>query len=150
MRATILKKLYDWSVSPYQFFKANQAWNLETQDLLAYPANTLGSHMGLFLKDNMFQLQEKLENHDVFHVLTNTGITVTDEISMQYYLFGNGKRSIYLFAVLFLGTVLFPEYWNFFISKYKLGKSALPFHQINFQKLLNQPLNRIKSTFLIP
>tara|TARA_R110002051_G_scaffold255120_1_gene314155 strand:- start:3803 stop:4255 length:453 start_codon:yes stop_codon:yes gene_type:complete len=150
MRAIILEKLYDWSVSPYQFFKKNTAWKLNPQDLLGYPTNTLGFHMGLFLKDNLFQLQEKLENHDVFHVLTNTGVTVPDEISMQFYLFGNGKRSIYLFSVLFLGTLLYPDYWIFFSTKYRLGKSALPFHQINFQKLLNQPIHRIKSTFLIP
>ncbi len=39
-------------------------------------------HLGYFLTKNNFSLQSKLENHDVFHVLTNIGITVPDEIAM--------------------------------------------------------------------
>lgn len=149
MRAAILEKLYDWSVAPYQYFKKNKVWQFNANDLKRYPSNSLGYHMGQFLTENSFQLQEKLESHDVFHVLTGTGITVPDEISMQFYLFGNGKRSIYLFTVICIGTILYPDYWQHFKSKYKCGRSALPFHQLDFQKLLHQPIKRIKSTFLI-
>ena len=150
MRAAILEKLYDWSVAPYQYFKKNEAWKYNAKELKEYPNESLGYHMGKFLVANSFQLQEKLESHDVFHVLTGTGITVPDEISMQFYLLGNGKRSLYLFTVILIGSMLYPEYWRFFRSKYNCGKSALPFHQLDFQKLLHQPIQRIKSTFLIP
>ncbi|SHJ81514.1 Coenzyme Q (ubiquinone) biosynthesis protein Coq4 [Maribacter aquivivus] len=150
MRAAILEKLYDWSVTPYQYFKKNEAWQYNAEELKEYHSNSLGYHMGEFLVANNFQLQDKLESHDVFHVLTNTGTTVPEEISMQFYLMGNGKRSFYLFTVILIGSMLYPEYWKFFISKYTCGKSALPFHQLEFQKLLNQPIQRIKSTFLIP
>jgi len=109
----------------------------------------LGHQMGYFLRSNSFDLQEKLESHDVFHVLTETGTTVPEEISMQFYLLGNGKRSIYLLSVILLGTLLFPDYLKFFRSRYRLGKSALPFYQLDFYKLLNQPIERIKDTFLI-
>ncbi len=150
MRAAILEKLYSWSVVPYQYFKKNEAWQFNAEELKEYPSDSLGYHMGKFLVANSFQLQEKLESHDVFHVLTNTGTTVPEEISMQFYLMGNGKRSFYLFTVILIGSMLYPEYWKFFIYKYTCGKSALPFHQLEFQKLLNQPIQRIKSTFLIP
>ncbi|SIQ31465.1 hypothetical protein [Maribacter ulvicola] len=150
MRTTILEKLYNWSVTPYQYFKKNEAWQFNAEELKKYPSNSLGYHMGKFLTANSFQLQEKLESHDVFHVLTGTGITVPDEISMQFYLMGNGKRSLYLFTVILIGAILYPEYWMYFQSKYSCGKSALPFHQLDFQKLLHQPTARIKSTFLIP
>lgn len=150
MRAVILEKLYDWSVAPYQYFKKNEAWQYNAEQLKGYPKNSLGYHMGEFLIANSFQLQEKLESHDVFHVLTGTGITVPEEISMQFYLLGNGKRSLYLFTVICIGTILYPECWRYFKSKYTFGKSALAFHQLDFQKLLHQPIHRIKSTFLIP
>ncbi len=150
MRAVTLEKLYDWSVKPYQYFKKNEAWQYNAEDLQNYPINSLGYHMGKFLTTHSFQLQEKLESHDVFHVLTNTGITVPDEISMQFYLLGNGKRSFYLFTVICIGSMLYPDYWRYFKSKYTSGKSALPFHQLDFQKLLHQPIERIRSTFLIP
>ena len=149
MRAIILEKLYEWSLIPYQSFKKNDAWNLGIEDLLQYSKKTLGYQMGYFLLSNNFDLQEKLESHDVFHVLTNTGITVPEEVSMQFYLLGNGKRSIYLLSVILFGTLLFPDYLQLFLSKYRLGKLALPFHQLDFYKLLDQPLERIKDTFLI-
>lgn len=149
MRALVLEKLYEWTLIPYQFFKKNEAWHLGIEDLLQYSKNTLGYQMGYFLLSNDFELQAKLESHDVFHVLTETGITVSEEISMQFYLLGNGKRSSYLLSVIFLGTLLFPDYLQLFLSKYRRGKSALPFHQLDFQKLLHQPIVRIKDTFLI-
>lgn len=150
MRAIILEKLYQWSLTPYQAIKKNPAWDVGIEDLLQYQQNTLGHQMGRFLLDNNFDLQEKLESHDVFHVLTNTGITVPEEISMQFYLLGNGKRSLYLCLVILLGGILYCDYARMFYSRYCLGKLALPFHQLNFFKLLDQPLTRIKSTFLIP
>lgn len=150
MRAIILEKLYEWSVIPYQALKRNSGWKVGIEDLLQYPKNSLGFEMGDFLLRNNFDLQEKLESHDVFHVLTGTGISVPEEISMQFYLLGNGKRSAYLFSVIFLGTLFFPDYLKLFRNRYRRGKAALPFHQLDFQKLLNQPLDRIKDTFLIP
>lgn len=149
MRGIVLEKLYAWSLIPYQSLKKNSAWGLGVEDLLHYSKNSLGYHTGRFLLRNNFDLQEKLENHDVFHVLTQTGTTVPEEISMQFYLLGNGKRSIYLLLVIFLGTLMFPDYLRLFRSKYRLGKSALPFYQLNFYKLLDQPIARIKDTFLI-
>jgi len=149
MRAVVLEKLYEWSVVPYQSLKKNDAWDLGIKDLQRFPKGTLGQSMGDFLVMNNFDLQEKLESHDVFHVLTNTGITVPEEISMQFYLLGNGKRSSYLFTVILLGSLLYPDYLKFFYNRYKKGKSALSFHQLDFYKLLNQPLTKIKSTFLI-
>lgn len=149
MRALILEKLYVWSLGPYQAIKKNAAWDIGIEELLRYPYESLGYHMGSFLTRNNFDLQEKLESHDVFHVLTNTGISVPEEISMQFYLMGNGKRSIYLFSVVLIGGLLFPDYLKLFWRCYNRGKAALPFYQLDFKKLLHQPIERIKSTFLI-
>lgn len=150
MRAKILEKLYDWSKVPYQrFFKKTDAWNILNEELMSYPKHSLGEQLGIFLNKNSFDLQEKLESHDVFHVLTNTGITVPEEISMQFYLLGNGKRSWYLFSVIFFGLLLYPDQLKLFSSAYKKGVSALSFHQLNFFKMLHLPVSKIKSTFLI-
>lgn len=150
MRAKILEKLYDWSKMPYQrFFKKNSAWDVSKEELLSYPEHSLGERLGMFLNQNNFALQEKLESHDVFHVLTNTGVTVPEEISMQFYLLGNGKRSLYLFSVIFFGLLLYPDYLKLFSSSYKRGRTALQFHQLNFLKMLHLPISKIKSTFLI-
>lgn len=150
MRALLLEKLYDWSKIPYQkFLKKNDAWNIEVSKLLRYPKDSLGQGLGLFITIHNFELQDKLESHDVYHVLTNTGITVPEEVSMQFYLLGNGKRSFYLFSVVLLGLLLYPDYFKTFKNTYNRGKKALKFHQLDFLKMLHLPIQKIKTTFLI-
>ncbi len=150
MRAFFIETLYEWTKKPYQkWFKKDLPWNLSVKELIQYPKESLGFHLGCFLLRHDFSPQPKLENHDVFHVLTNTGITVYEEIAMQYYLFGNGKRSAYLLFVLLIGTALYPDKIKFFIHAYRKGKKALPFYQLAYQKLLYQSLSSLQKTFLI-
>ncbi|OED39315.1 hypothetical protein AB832_04170 [Flavobacteriaceae bacterium (ex Bugula neritina AB1)] len=150
MRGFLLEILYEWSKIPYQkWFKKGQPWNTTVSELLQHPKNSLGFHLGSFMLQHNFSPQPKLENHDVFHVLTKTGITVPEEISMQYYLLGNGKRSAYLFMVITIGTLLYPDKLRSFLSAWYKGKRAFAFYQLDYQKLLNQPLNIIRTTFLI-
>ena len=151
MRALILESLYEWCKRPCRnFMKPNRAWSITANALLNYPEDSLGFHLGCFLLKHSFEIQPKLESHDVFHLLTGIGVSVSEEISMQYYLMGNGKRSLYLLFVILIGTLLYPDQWKFFRNAYQKGKSALIFHQLDFSKLLYQPLSKIKSTFLIP
>lgn len=66
--------MYKWSKKPYQkLFKKNDPWQITSEDLINLPKETLGYQTGHFLKRNHFEMQPKLEDHDVIHVLTNTG-----------------------------------------------------------------------------
>jgi len=150
MRAFIIETLYEYSKRPYQkWFKKEEPWDLTPNILIQYPQRSLGFHLGCFLLKHDFTLQAKLENHDVFHVLTNTGISVPEEIAMQYYLFGNGKRSIYLLLVILSGIMFYPDYISLFYRAYQKGKKAFQFYTLDFKKLLDQPLQKLKTTFLI-
>ena len=120
MRDLIIEKMYEWSKKPYQkFFKKNEPWPITSKELVRYPPESLGFHMGCFLLKYNFEIQPKLEDHDVFHVLTNTGVSVTEEIGMQYLLLGNGKRSAYQFAVITIGTLFYPMQWERFNTFYR-------------------------------
>ena len=150
MKDLIIEKMYEWSKIPYQkYIKKNKPWNINKNDLLHYPEESLGFHLGDFLAKNNFDIQEKLEDHDIIHVLTNTGITVKDEIGMQYYLCGNGKKSLYLYMVIFSGTLFYPTHLPEFIKEYRRGKNALSFHYLEYQKLLWMPITKIQETFKI-
>ncbi|WP_103863774.1 Coq4 family protein [Aquimarina sp. I32.4] len=150
MRALLLEIIYEWSKKPYQkWFKKQPSWDIPVKTLIEYPKDSLGFHLGSFLLQHDFSPQPKLENHDVFHVLTNTGITVPEEIAMQYYLLGNGKYSTYLFSVIFLGTLLYPNKINLFKNAYQKGKAAYSFHQLDYKKLLHYPIQTLQTTFLI-
>ena len=150
MKDKLIEKMYEISKKPYQkWFKKNAAWNLTVTDLINFPKNSLGFELGYFLEQNNFQIQEKLEDHDVIHVLTNTGTTVLEEIGMQFYLLGNGKRSLYLVMVISTGLLSYPTKFNYFIQQYKRGKSAHAFHQLDFLKLLNQETIQLQKTLNI-
>ena len=150
MRDLIIEKMYEWSKKPYQkFFKKNEPWLITSKELIRYPPESLGFHMGCFLLKYNFEIQPKLEDHDVFHVLTNTGVSVTEEIGMQYFLLGNGKRSAYQFAVIVIGTLFYPMQWKRFHTFYRRGKSAHQFYDLSFEKMLLLPLKNIQNTFNI-
>lgn len=94
MRELLIEKLYELTKKPYQkMFKKQKAWDIDIPKLIVMPSESLGFQLGCFLLKYNFEIQPKLEDHDIIHVLTNTGISVIDEIGMQYYLFGNGKKA---------------------------------------------------------
>lgn len=150
MKDLFIEKLYEISKKPYQkFFKNNKPWEVSQKDLLGYSEETLGFHLGCFLLKYNFELQPKLEDHDIIHILTNTGITVPEEIGMQYYLYGNGKRSFYLYGVIISGSLFYPTKMRYFLEQFKKGKRAHQFHYLDYSKMLLVPIKTIQDTFKI-
>ncbi|OIV41758.1 hypothetical protein [Flavobacterium johnsoniae] len=150
MRDYLIERLYECTKKPYQkYFKKSEPWEVNKSELLHYPENSLGFGLGTFLFKNHFDIQEKLEDHDIIHVLTNTGISVYEEIGMQYYLLGNGKKSLYLFMVILSGTLFYPKKLRYFIQQFKRGKRALPFYYLDFSKMLFTPIESIQQSFKI-
>lgn len=145
------KQLINWLFEKSQviytkWFKTNQPWGICKEDLLKYPNDSFGKYLGLFLQQNNFDLIPKVERHDCYHVITGYGITVEEEIAQQYLCYGNGKRSLYLFGVIILGTLILPEYLKFYLDSYKIGKKANTFHNLDFKGLLNISLVDLQFT----
>ena len=150
MRDLFIEKMYELSKKPYQkFFKKGKAWDVKVNQLIQLPNDSLGFHLGCFLLKYNFEIQPKLEDHDIIHVLTNTGISVVDEIGMQYYLYGNGKRSLYLIMVIVSGTLFYPTRFSYFKQQYKRGKTAHEFYGLDFLNMLSFSLTHIQQTFNI-
>ena len=142
--------MYEITKKPYQkWFKKSNPWNISIPELINYPDESLGFELGCFLRNNNFEMQPKLEDHVIIHVLTNTGTTVVEEIGMQYYLLGNGKRSLYCYMVVVSGTLFYANHMSSFLKYYERGKEALRFHDLEFVKMLAQPIVKIRQTFLI-
>lgn len=151
MKDLLIETLYKIIKTPYQmvFKKTRNVWNVSIQEFLKQDENSLGFHLGCFLLKYNFQIQPQLEEHDVYHVLTNTGITVKEEIDMQFYLFGNGKRSLFVFIVMFTGLFFYPFEYKSFINAYRKGKKAHQFYHLDFLKMLHIPLKDIQFSFNI-
>ncbi len=129
-REKLCHYLFQKSAVPYaKLFKRNKApWELSSSDLLNYPQHTFGYQVGVFLAKNGFEFFPKHETHDLYHVITGYGVTVKEEIGLQYLLYGNGKRSPYLYVVMLLGLLIVPEYYRFYKHSYQIGKSKNKFY----------------------
>jgi len=150
MKEIAIETLYRIIKVPYQYlFKQTKAWNITIQDFLKLPQDSLGFHYGCFLLKYNFNIQASLEEHDVYHVITNTGISVKDEIDMQFYLLGNGKKSPFVFIVIGTGILFYPFEYQSFYKNFKRGREAHQFYDLDFFKMLSVPLSTIQQTFNI-
>lgn len=137
MRKKFLTKLYLYSQNLYTtLFKRSPAWNLKREDLLKYPANSLGHHLGAFLEKHGFELIPKVEQHDIYHLLTGYGTSVEEEIALQYLCLGNGKSSLYLFGSIVIGTLILPEYFKLYREAYQKGQGLASFHHFKYRTML--------------
>jgi len=148
MRKKLVAKLFELSQGFYvKYFKqSKEAWGLNKDALLAYPKGTLGQEMGMFLNANGFEIIDKVERHDAYHVLLGFNTRAQDEVALQYLCCGNGKRSKYLYAVICIGTLILPEYAGYYTQCYKLGKQLNRFYHLDYKLLLNQPLEDLRAT----
>lgn len=147
IRIKLLKWIFEKSIHLYaKNFKRNKTiWNITKQDLVNYPNDTLGKELYNFLIQNNLEVIPKSEHHDCYHVLTGYQANIKDEIALQYLCFANGKRTINLFLIIIVGTLLLPDYFTYYLKSYKIGKKANLFHQLDFQKLLSVNLNEIQT-----
>lgn len=146
MRKKLIHWLFKHSQRIYTRFKKKKAWGITNKDLLKYPKDTFGFHLGNFLQKNGFELLPKVERHDAYHLLTGYGTKVEDEIALQYLCFGNGKRSPYLIGVIIVGTFILPDYIKYYIKSYQLGKNCNQFYHFNYKNLLNYSLLELRET----
>ncbi|NBL64108.1 hypothetical protein GV828_02715 [Flavobacterium sp. NST-5] len=150
MKDILIEKLYEISSKPYaKYCKRNLPWSINKDQMLQMDQESLGFKLGYFLVKNGFEIQPKLEDHDVFHVLTKTGTSVYEEIGMQFYLLGNGKRSLYLFLVIITGILFYPAKFKYFNQQYLRGKQSFPIHNVAFLELLEKPLDMVRNDFNI-
>jgi Coenzyme Q (ubiquinone) biosynthesis protein Coq4 len=137
MRKKFLTALYLHSQRLYTaLFKSSPEWGIRRAELLKYDPVTLGYQLGRFLNENNFELIPKVERHDIYHILTGYGISVEEEIALQYLLLGNGKRSLYSVGAVLIGTLVLPEYFKFYTQSYSKGKCLKPLYCYDYRNLL--------------
>ena len=146
LRTKFIIFMYENSQKQYRkyFKKKKRQWQFNEEQLLSFKQDSLGRTLGEFYKNHGFRMIPKMENHDVYHLITDCSTNIQDEIAMQYLLFGNGKRSAYLLGVLALGTIVFPEYFKNYLQAFKNGQQMKTFHHWNFEELLWQNFDTLK------
>ena len=140
---------FDLSSRIYVKCKRTRPWNISRAELLQFPEKTLGFHLGCFLLKHNFEPQPRCENHDVFHVLTDYETDTAQEIALQFFLYGNGKRSPFLALALFAGYLLFPDHYTTFKIAQERGRQSIELYDLNYQSLLHTPILPLKNQLAI-
>jgi hypothetical protein len=118
-------------------------------ELISYPKDTLGFHVGNFLFNHSHDADPQPEITDIHRVLINKEVSDKEEIAMHFYLFGNGDLALKNLFVIVTGTLLYPLQLRYFYRRYWDGRNALRFYDLNHFRMLHLPIERIKDTFLI-
>lgn len=117
--------------------------------LLDYPQDSLGFHVGKFLFDHSHDAEPIASRVDIYRVLINREVSNKEEIALYYYLAGNGAITIYNLIMMLAGLLFCPQHLVYFYRRYRDGKRALRFHDLELSGLLQLPLDRIQDAFLI-
>lgn len=146
LRGWILTQLFYFSLPVYRvlFKRKRKSWDWTVDKMAALPIGSFGYGIAHFVKSNGYEILPKFENHDASHVLLGYQTDIIGEVSMQFCLYGNGKRSPYLMGVIILGWLFFPECWHIFRAAKLRGQEMKTFHRWKFEHLLQEPLRLLK------
>jgi ubiquinone biosynthesis protein Coq4 len=133
----------------YYFCFKRKSWDLNSDDLLKFPEGSLGHTLGKFYKKEGFEPIAKAERHDVFHVLLGYSTGVKDESAMQFFLWGNGKASLFTIGTSLIAAAFFPTQWSFFRRSYLQGKNATGIADWNFRDLLSEDVQLLTRKIFI-
>lgn len=120
-------------------------WGLLREDMLQYPAGTLGHELGLFLTRESLQPIDRVERHDAFHILLGFSTSLEDEAAMQFFLVGNGKISPFTLATAAFTVLTMPDKWGRFRQEFRRGRQALSIAKWDFQQLLDEPFADVRA-----
>ena len=118
-------------------------------ELIAFPKDSMGFHLGCLLFNNSYEQDPVPEIEDVYRLLISHEVSNKEEVAMHYYLFGNGDVSLKTLLVVASGAMFMPHYLSYFRNRYRGGRQALRFYDLDHFRMLHLPIKRIKVTFLI-
>lgn len=130
----------------FDFGSKDKNWNITTSDFLNYSEGSLGKAIGRFLQSNKVEPLAHAEYHDVHHVLFDYSITFKDEVALQFFLHGNGKKSLASLGTFIGAWILLPTQWNYLKTSYKRGQECIDISQLNLKELLTEDLQKIKQS----
>ena len=123
--------------------------SITMDELITYPQGSLGFHLGRFLFDYSYEADPVPEREDIYRLLLTKEVSNKEEIAMYYYLFGNGDMRLQTLFIMGTGALLYPSCIMHFYKRYKAGKHALRFYDLDHFRMLHLPLEKIKDAFLI-
>lgn len=121
-------------------------WGLSTAELLKYSEGSLGKALGDFLKLHEVEILTGAEYHDIHHILFDFSISFKDEVALQFFLHGNGKKSIASVSTRIGAWFLLPTEWKYLKASYERGKKCKDVSKLNFKNMLHDDFSQVKAS----
>ncbi|MEM1120966.1 MAG: hypothetical protein AAGJ18_11005, partial [Bacteroidota bacterium] len=147
LRSQLMVALVEKTKTKYiRFFKKDrQGWGISVEQLATFPIGSLGQDLANFLRKENFDLMAGLEDHDVYHVLLGYSTEVEQEAQMQFFLLGNGKRSLYAIGTSLVAFCTMPDQWLTFWDAYRKGQKSAKIHLWDFRYLLKEKTSNLQN-----
>lgn len=129
----------------FNFGTKEKNWNITTAELLQFPEGSLGRALGEFLGKSKLEPLAGAEYHDVHHVLLDYSVSFKDEVALQFFLHGNGKRSIASVSTMIGAWCILPSQWKYLRDCYQRGKNSNDISTLHLKALLDQNLEQVKN-----
>jgi ubiquinone biosynthesis protein Coq4 len=130
----------------FNYGTTDKNWNLSVAELLKYPEGSLGKTLGEFLKEQDVELLQGAEYHDIHHILFDYSISFKDEVALQFFLHGNGKKSIASVSTRIGAWFLLPTEWKYLKASYERGKKCKDVSKLNFKNMLHDNFYQVKAS----
>jgi ubiquinone biosynthesis protein Coq4 len=128
----------------FNFGTKDRNWNISTRELLQFPENSLGRTLGEFLAKDGLEPLPGAEYHDAQHVLLDYSVSFKDEVALQFFLHGNGKKSIASVSTMIGAWCILPTQWKYLRTAYERGKQAADISTLNLKAMLSYDLEHTK------
>lgn len=122
----------------------NENWPYVHNDLYSLPIGSVGRELVEYLDQKQFKLIKGYEPHDVKHILTGYEMDTLDEVRLQFYLYGNGNKTLPVLFTLAFGICLIPEHIFTFWEDFKNGSKARSLFYIDYASLMSDNLISVR------
>ncbi len=133
----------------FNYGTKDKDWNLSRAELLQYPNGSLGKSVGEFLQEHDVELLKGAEYHDIQHVLLGYSISFKDEVALQFFLHGNGKKSFASISTRIGAWLLLPTQWKYLNAAYERGKHCKDVTKLNYKGLLYEDVSHLKALLFV-
>ena len=127
----------------FPFYK-NGHWKYPHEVLCNMPAESVGKELGDYLNKVNFELAKGYEPHDVKHIITGYEMDTLGEIRMQFYLCGNGNKTLPALFTMAFGVFLIPEHLFTFLNDMDEGRKARSLFHLDYESVMPDSLKSIR------
>ena len=121
------------------------AFSYSKEELMNFPAGTLGNDLFLFLEKRKLPLLKHYARHDLKHVVLGYDTTDEGEACLQSFMLGNGRISFPVLATVAYGFLTMPEYWKNMRSAFREGKKAASIHGWQWNEILVEQTSELRN-----